>query len=181
MSAWYSRVSVSTSISTHPMFCQSINTQTHHINTPHLHGCPVSPFITCTIQSQSHLSWLSLTLLSLIHIPSTYSSSFTCVSIHLIPPHTIMNMFSCPFSSTIRSAQHSFSLSHPSHHKQGLEGLSKLIVSDGMFLSFKNHTSFSFPFPPSFSLVFSLFCLSVPHFNVNTFPFPLLPQSVVCF
>ena len=128
------------------MFGQSINTKTHHINTPHLHGCPVSPFITCTIQSQSHLCWFSLTLFSLIHIPSTHSSSFTCVSIHLISPHTIISMFSCPFSSMIRSAHHSLSISLPSHHKQGFEGLSKLIVSDGMFLSFKNHTSFSFPF-----------------------------------
>ena len=36
-------------------------------------------------------------------------------------------------------------------------------------------------FPPSFSLVFSLFCLSVPHFDVNALPFPFLPQNVVCF
>ena len=180
MSGSYSKVSVSTAISTHPMFGQSINTQTHHINTPHLHGCPVSPFITCTIQYQCHLCWLSLTHLSRFHIPSTHSSSFTCVSIHLIPQHTIISMFSCPFSSMTRTAHHSLSL--PSHHKQGLECLSKLIVSDGMFLSFKNHTSFSFPFfHPSFSLVFSLFCLFVPHFDVNTLPFPFLPQSVVCF
>ena len=111
MSECYSRVSDSTSISTHPMFGQSINTQTHHINTPHLHGCPVSPVITCTIQSHSHLCWLSLTLLSRFHIPETHSSSFTCVSIHLIPPHTIIPMFSCPFSSTIRSVHHSLPLS----------------------------------------------------------------------
>ena len=137
------------------MFGQSINTQTHHINTPHLHGCPVSPFITCSIQSHSHLCWLSLTLLSRFHIPSTHSSSFTCVSIHLIPQHTIISMFSCLFSSMIRSEHHSL-LSLPPHHKQGLECLSKLIVSDGMFLSFKNHTSFSFPF---FTLHFHLFSL----------------------
>ena len=90
MSGLYSKVSVSTSISTHPMFGQSINTQTHHINNPHIHGCPVSPFITCTIQSQCHLCWLSLTLLSQFHISSTQSSSFTCVSIHLIPTRTII-------------------------------------------------------------------------------------------
>ena len=88
MSGCYSNVSVYTSISTHPMFGQSINTQTHHINTSHLHGYPVSPFTTCTIQSHCHLCWLSLTLLSRFHIPSTHSSSFTCVSIHLIPPYT---------------------------------------------------------------------------------------------
>ena len=146
MSGRYSNVSVSTSIYTHLMFGQSINTQTHHMNTPHFHACPVSPFITCIIQSRFHLCWLSLTLLSRFHIPSTHSCSFTCVSIHLIPQHKIIFMFSCPFSSMIRSVHHSLSL--PSHHKQGLECLSKLIVSDGMFLSFKNHTSFSFPFSP---------------------------------
>ena len=54
----------------------------------------------------------------------------------------------------IRSAHHSLSL--PSHHKQGLECLSKLIVSDGMFLSFKKLHFILIPF---FTLHFHLFSL----------------------
>ena len=120
-----------------------------------------------SLVSHSH----SLNPLILIHI--CLHSSHSTTHNHF---HFLLSLFINDKVST------SFSLSLPSHHKQGLECLSKLIVSDGMFLSFKKVAHHShFPFPPSFSLVFSLFCLSVPHFDVNTLPFPFLPQSFVCF
>ena len=89
-----------------------------------------------------NLSIISVGCLSLSCLDFTFpqpthphSHVYPFISFH----HTQSFPFSLVhFSSMIRSAHHTLSL--PSHHKQGLECLSKLIVSDGMFLSFKNHT-----------------------------------------
>ena len=155
-----------------------------HSNTSYKH--PTPPWMPCLSLHHYHHS-ISVSYLLIV------SHSLVSIS-HSLNPLILIHM--CLHSShpTTHNHEHvllsllindkvstTFSLSLPSHHKQGLECLLKLIVSDGMFLSFKNHTSFSSPFSPSFSLVFSLFCLSVPHFDANTLPFPFLPQSVVCF
>ena len=93
MSGWYSNVSVSTSISTHPMFGQSINTQTHHINTKlpwmfclslyHLyHSISVSSLLVVShsLVSISH----SLNPLILIHMCLHSSHSTTHNHFHVL-------------------------------------------------------------------------------------------------
>ena len=139
--------------------CFHINLHTSHVwseyqhsNTSYKH--PTPPWMSClSLHHLCHSISVS-SLLVVSHSLVSHSHSLNpLILIHMClhSSHSTTHnhdMVSCPFSSMIRSAQHSPSLSVPSHHKQGLECLSKLIVSDGMFLSFKNHTSFSFPFSP---------------------------------
>ena len=99
------------------------------------------------------LSCLSFTFPQPTH-PHSHVSPFISFHTHN-HEHVLLSLFINDKVCT------TFPLSVPSHHKQGLEGLSKLIVSDGMFLSWKNHTSFSFPFSPFiFTCFLSLLSLS---------------------
>ena len=103
----------------------------HHL----YHSTPVSSLLVVyhSLVSISH----SLNPLILIHMCIHLSHSTTHNHFHVL-----LSLFIYDKVCT------SFLLSLPSHHRQGLECLSKLIVSDGMFLSFKNCTFFSFPFSP---------------------------------
>ena len=93
------------------------------------------------------LSCLNFTFPQPTH-PHSHVSAF--ISFH----HTQSFPFSLvPFFINYKVCT-SFPLSLPSHHKQGLECLSKLILSDGMLLSFKKPHFILIPF---FTLIFTCF------------------------
>ena len=125
--------------------CFHINLHTSHVwseyqhsNTSYEH--PTPPWMSCL--SLHHL-YHSISVSSLLVVSHSLVSHS-----HSLNPLILIHMCLHSSHSTTHNHEHvllslfindkvctTFPLSVSSHHKQGLEGLSKLIVSDGMFLS----------------------------------------------
>ena len=108
--------------------CFHTNLHTSHVLSKYQHSNvsykhPTPPWMSCL--SLHHLCYSisvsSLLVVSHSLVSHSHSlSSFILIHMYLHSSHsthTIMNMFSCPFSSMIRSAQHSLSLFHPITNK----------------------------------------------------------------
>ena len=109
--------------------CFHINLHTSHVwskyqhsNTSYKHS--TSPWMSCLSLhhlyhsiSVSSLLVVSHSLVSISHSLNPLILIHMCLTSSHSTPHTTISMFSCPFSSMIRSAHHSFPLFHPITNK----------------------------------------------------------------